>query len=71
MINIRYIKVLFALGGVVLLSTSLSDKDWGLAGMAVLLTIGLWFFGYGVERLWLYVNRSPGGTRLSRLLIGR
>jgi hypothetical protein len=71
MINIRYIKFLFALGGIVLLFTSLADKDWNLAGTAVLLTIGLWFLGYGVERLWLYINRSPGGTRLSRFLIGR
>ena len=71
MINIRSLKYLFALGGVILLYTSLSDKNWSLAGLAVLLTIGLGLLGYGSECLWLYINRNPGGTRLSRFLIGR
>jgi hypothetical protein len=71
MVNIRYFKFLFALGGIVLLFAALSDKDWSLAGTAVLLTIGVWLLGCGVERLWLYINRSPGRTRLSRFLIGR
>lgn len=71
MIKVGFVKYLFAFGGVVLLFTSLSDKDWNLAGTAVLLIIGLWVLGYGFERLWLYINRNPGGTRLSRFLIGR
>lgn len=71
MINIHHLKYLFAAAGLILLYTSLSDKDWGLAVTAIFLTIGMWLFGYGVERLWLYINRSPGGTRLSKFLIGR
>jgi hypothetical protein len=70
-IKVQYIRYLFALTGVLLLFAALSDKNWGLAGAAVLLTIGLGLLGYGVERLWFYINRNPGGTRLSRFLIGR
>lgn len=71
MVKIGFIKYLFALGGVVLLFTGISDKDWNLASTAVLAIIGLWMLGYGFERLWLYIHRSQGGTRLSRFLIGR
>jgi hypothetical protein len=70
-IKIRYIKYLFMLAGVVLFFTYLMDGKWGQAAEVIRAIIFLGLLGYGVERLWLYVNRSPGGTRWSRFLIGR
>jgi DMSO reductase anchor subunit len=70
-IKIHYFKYLCISIGLMLLYTAIADKDWNLAGVAVVATVFLGLFGYGVERLWFYINRNPGGTRLSRFLIGR
>jgi hypothetical protein len=70
-IKIRYIKYLFILVGGALFFTYLLDGEWRQAAEAIPVIVLLGLFGYGVERLWLYVNRSSGGTRWSRFWIGR
>jgi hypothetical protein len=57
--------------GVLFLFASLEDKNWVQAGVAIPLIAILGLFGYGIERLWFYINKHPGGTRWSKLLIGR
>jgi hypothetical protein len=59
------------MAGVVLLFTSLEDKNWIQAGEAIPLIAVLGLFGYSIERLWFYINKSPGGTRWSKFWIGR
>jgi hypothetical protein len=57
--------------GLILLYTILIDQNWGLLGIAIFGIIVGALFGYGVERVWLYVNRNPGGTRWSKFWIGK
>lgn len=57
--------------GVLFLFASLEDKNWIQAGEALPLIAVLGLLGYGVERLWFYINKSPGGTRWSKFWIGR
>jgi hypothetical protein len=62
-VKIRYIKYLFMFSGVFLLFFSLKDKKWEQAAMAIPLTVFLGLLGSGLDRIWQYVNHSPGGTR--------
>jgi hypothetical protein len=62
-VKIRYIKYLFMFSGVFFLFFSLKDKKWEQAAMAIPLTVFLGLLGYGLDRIWEYVNHSPGGTR--------
>jgi hypothetical protein len=57
--------------GFILLYTVIVDKNWGLLSVAIFAIVIMGLLGHGVERLWFYVNRHPGGTRLSKFLIGR
>jgi hypothetical protein len=70
-IKVRWIKYLFMMIGVLLLFASIEDKNWVRAEEAVPLIIALGLIGYGIERLWFYINRHPGGTRWSKFLIGK
>ena len=70
-IKVKYLRYLGAAPGIILLYTVLADKNWGLLGVAVFGIVIGGLLGYGIERLWFYVNRHPGGTRLSKFLIGR
>ena len=70
-IPIRYFKFILVILGIVLLLTGLFDKDWSLSGLGALTAAFGWLFGYGVERLFLYIKHHPGGTQLSKFLTGR
>jgi hypothetical protein len=70
-IKVSWIKYLLMMIGVLFLFAALEDKNWIQAGEALPLIAILGLFGYGVERLWLYINKNPGGTRWSKFWIGR
>jgi hypothetical protein len=70
-IKLRYLKFVFMIPGSILLFTVFTDRSWHLLGTAILAIAIGGLLGYGVERLYLYVNHNPGGTRWSKFLIGR
>jgi hypothetical protein len=70
-IKVKYLKYLFMVPGLVLLYTVLADKNWELLSVAIFAIIVGGLLGYGAERLWLYINRNPGGTRRSKFWIGK
>jgi len=70
-IKVKYIKYLFMVPGLILLYTALADRNWALLSASIFAIIVCGLLGYGVERLWFYVNRNPGGTRWSKFWIGR
>ncbi len=70
-IKLRYLKFVFMIPGSILLYIVFADRSWKLLGTAILAIVIGGVLGYGVERLYLYVNHNPGGTRWSKFLIGR
>jgi hypothetical protein len=70
-IKVKYFKYVCMVPGFLLLYTYVVDGKWGQVWGGVFAILIGGALGYGVERIWFYVNRHPGGTRLSKFLIGR
>jgi hypothetical protein len=68
---IKYLKYLFMVPGVIILYIVFADWNWHRSATAVLAIIAGGVLGYGAERVWLYLNRNPGGARWSKFWTGR